>query len=227
VDAGFGYTQKKSHRKFMASGHSRWSLENEEPFNFFWRFNRGQIIQFDGSGRFPFALATDPIAMIARAVAVPHPLTEPVTHTRRVIQLAPAAFLIVDESDTDLPQCTRFHLPDSNFEIRDGILHTDYVATEHSDALRLYIVSLNGISPELGESDLPEKEGLEQFKTREISFKVGTQSAYVICSQPIDAPFMVQGTSVSGMEWSISLGFPKQGAPWQLIDNISHETVSW
>jgi hypothetical protein len=197
VDAAFGFAPEDSRRKFMASGHSRWSLVCEEPFNFFWRFNRGWI-EAAPQGQFPSATAICPVFMTARAVVTPSPLVEPIMQRRRIVQLAPNAFLVIDESDSDAAQVTRFHLPLTDFIVEQGILHADYPATLGAAPIRLWVVSLSGQTPTLGLIDRPQREDFAHLATREISFSVGQHSAYLICAQASGSALSVSENELQG-----------------------------
>lgn len=205
VDAAHGHVPRKHARKFMASGHSRWSPAGEEPLNYFWRFNRGEIVASERRGPIPFAVAHDPVAMTALANAVPRPLAEPISHTRRVIQVAPSAFVIVDECDTDIPQVARFHLPLTDFEIDDKVLRADYPAVEGAEVVRLTIAALNGDGPTLGEIDVPDRKGWERFSTQEMVFPARNGGAILICAQPKEAPLHLGEYEFEGQGWRFAL----------------------
>lgn len=228
VDAAFGHSPENPERKFLASGHSRWSLAAQEPFNFFWRFNRGWIEEAQAGGRFPFAVARNPVVMVARAVAEPHALAEPITHWRRVVQLAAGAFLVIDESDTELPQIARFHVPLTDFQLHDGLLQADYPAAANAEALTLHIANGSGVAPVPGETDLPGKAGMAHFATREIRFPISHRAVHLLYAHAPGSPFSVRDGLFTGETWQVQLTWPDHNAgQWRLDDKLAPGALEW
>jgi len=152
VDAAFGSTQETKSRKYNAYGHSRWMPRDFEPLDYLWRFNRGWLIGRDEAGPFPFATAYSPVLMHTTGHQLYAPMASAIRHTRTIVQLAPAAYFIVDAADTALPQTVRFHLPGTPVRGEDG-----EVCSRFADGCRLHLVSLvPGILPDISlEADRP------------------------------------------------------------------------
>lgn len=113
VDAAFGNAQCGG-GKVEAWGHSRWSLRNAEPVNYYWRFNRGWVANSNLAAQFPYAVACSPVFMIRGGILDKEMLKQPVYHWRAVVQIDALTFLIVDVSRSNLPQVVRFHLAGRN-----------------------------------------------------------------------------------------------------------------
>ncbi|MBE9915107.1 hypothetical protein G8C92_13820 [Paenibacillus donghaensis] len=155
VDAAFGYPQASGTKKYNAHGHSRFTLRDYEPIDYLWRFNRGWLAAYDENGPFPFAKAYSPVLMHTTGHQQYVPMRSAIRHTRTVVQLAPASYLILDAADTALPQTVRFHVPGSPVCLKNG-----EVQAEYEDGCRLHLISLDeDILPSAGTGmDIPIEE---------------------------------------------------------------------
>ncbi len=120
-DAAYGHAQDGG-TKLSAAGHSRWALRDYPVTNYRWRFNRGWVV---ASGPAPWAHATAwcPAYMYLPPHNRPLLLPQPVSHWRTVVRLTPRRYLVLDVSDTDLLQTTRFHLPDGDVQVEGAAAH--------------------------------------------------------------------------------------------------------
>lgn len=109
VDSCFGNNQPER-LKFEAAGHSRWSLRDLSPVNFYWRFNRGWVSESALEGRFPYARCFSPVYTVRGGMAFAEGLSTPVLHWRTVVQLGATTFLILDEAQSEFAQVAHFHL---------------------------------------------------------------------------------------------------------------------
>lgn len=121
VDSAFGHPQVNGQRKVQADGHSRWTPRDFSPLDYFWQFNRGWICEHEASTPLPFARAYSPIQMAAinwrPGFSI---LPRPVQYQRTMVQLSAEMFLIIDQSDADIPQVVRFHIPqDAPFALEE------------------------------------------------------------------------------------------------------------
>jgi hypothetical protein len=126
ADAAFGHDQESGRRKFTSDGHSRWTLDRYEPLDYLWSFNRGWLISHDVQGPFPYATACIPVIMHTSAHALYAPMPSAVCHHRTVVQLAPAAYLIIDSASDPLSQTVRYHLAETAIERTDQEVRADY-----------------------------------------------------------------------------------------------------
>jgi len=165
VDSAFSYPQETAPRKFRADGHSRWAPRDLDPLNYLWQFNRGWITRHQGDGPFPYAVAFTPIYMAETSVQQYIPLRCPILHWRCVVQLAPSAFLILDRSNTSIPQETHFHVPTDAPVLIDN---AGPVPLDKGPYLRIH--PLLGLMPvHIKATDRPTQAD-ERFATREICY---------------------------------------------------------
>ncbi|MDR1305741.1 MAG: hypothetical protein LBK76_11055 [Verrucomicrobiales bacterium] len=178
VDSAFSYPQAGG-RKVAADGHSRWAPRDFAPLNYLWQFNRGWITQrADDDAPLPFAVAYTPVIMAQTAVQPYVPLRRAVHHWRAVVQLAPAAFLVLDRSDCDLPQVTRYHVP------LNATMHADSAGSR----CYLRLQALRGLERvPLVHSDTPaQAEVGAGYATQEILFNVSDPGLAALLIQLTD-----------------------------------------
>ncbi len=230
-DVAFGHIPQDGQRKFEASGHSRWSLRDGTPLNHLWRFNRGDVVAWGSEkgdqdrgngGRFPFAVAFCPVLMLSHRLRPNEalPMMPPVAAWRTVVQLAPTAFLIVDESDAAFPQVVRFHVPGENLEIRANGARAVY------DDVALHIVPVplaageteRDVTAHVAGTDRPRdgderpRDGDERFVTSELRFDLsGRRAAFLVAAQSAQAALEVSDQTLSGDGWRVRVGLAPDG----------------
>jgi hypothetical protein len=170
VDSAFGNSQGGG-RKVEAKGHSRWSLRDLAPVNYYWRFNRGWVTDLDLRGSFPFAHSYSPVFMVRGGFSDKEVLTSPIFHWRTVVQFDAVTYLIIDSSRSSLPQEVRFHLAGK-------VVHLDGNTT----VLR-FPEGVLRIVPVLQETDLKATlnhpcigQMAEEHQTTEIVYEIGVSS---------------------------------------------------
>jgi len=168
VDSAFSHVQGRGTLKFAAAGHSRSLPEGVDPFNVFWRFNRGWIIDSCFEGNIPYAVAFTPTYMnSAPGKLLPQLLPEPIFAFRAIIEIGPAAFLLVDYNTRSIPWRVRFHIAGTAVA-----RHADGVSAAYEDGLMLEIKSLWGGALE-GIFTMDESSNaLPQTRTSEVDFSI-------------------------------------------------------
>ncbi|MDR1191572.1 MAG: hypothetical protein LBK60_07920 [Verrucomicrobiales bacterium] len=178
VDSAFSNPQAGG-RKVAADGHSRWSPRDFAPLNYLWQFNRGWLTQHaDGDAALPFAVAYTPVFMAQTAVQQYVPLGRAVHHWRAVVRLSPLAFLVLDRSDCDLAQVTRYHVP------LNATMHADSAGSRRY----LRLQALRGLERvPLIHSDAPaQPEVGAGYATQEILFNVSDAEMSALLIQVTD-----------------------------------------
>ncbi|MFC4598411.1 hypothetical protein [Cohnella hongkongensis] len=187
VDSAFSRVQGDPEKKLGHRGQSRWTLRDIEPMNYFFRFNRGWISEWDGSAEFPYATAYDPVHMFfVQANRLAYPMKRPLEHARTIVRLSPTSYLLADVCDTDLPQVIRFHAAGE---------HAASSAAEMSGVnavvgeCRLTIVPLSTERPEI-RTDTDADTATGQFRTTEFAFHCGLRplNVFYISADEIDWP---------------------------------------
>ena len=167
VDSAFGNNQAGG-KKVEASGHSRWSLKELAPVNYYWRFNRGWVTHANMEWRFPFASCFSPVFMVRGGRADTELLSSPVWHWRTVVQLAATTYLILDSSDCDLPQVVRFHLAGAGAFLEDNRVLLDFPEG------RLHIIPIwMQTAPTLAAARAQGDKVAGDFETTEAAFDMG------------------------------------------------------
>jgi hypothetical protein len=166
--------------------------------NYFWRFNRGWIAQYQLDSPFPYAVAYSPVHMHKVADPFPLSLQSPVLHNRVVVKLSPTAFLLVDYAEPACAQVIRFHVPLTDITQKGNTVTARY------KTCTLHLVALSeSLQPTVAEVCQPATPALA---TREITFTQNTAplSLTLIAAGPVDA----QPPVVSRMDgaYTISTG---------------------
>lgn len=169
VDSALGNAQSGG-GKVEAKGHSRWSLRDASPVNYYWRFNRGWIADYKLDGRFPFAKAYSPVFMVRSGVFDKEVLRHPICHWRTVVQLDALTYLVVDTSRSSMPQVVRFHLVGANV-VQSGT----GVSLGFSQGILTIAPILEEIDPRLLVT-LPSKDVSETSVTTEVAYEIGEAS---------------------------------------------------
>jgi len=217
VDSGFGRAEVAGERKFTAAGHSRWSPRQEGMINHLWRHNRGWAQSLDLAGEYPAATAYCPVETFLFPMTGPVPSRTPIEHRRTVIQLAPAAFLILDVSDATEAD-VRFHVPETAFSAAPDRVSAEFAAEPElgADAVTLHMISLTGDEAVLGVPD-NVVEKYPELRTREIKFPIRERAAFLVCSgKPgLDIRFEDRGPdlAVAGGGWSVLIERDEFGWP--------------
>ena len=172
VDSCFGNGQPER-LKFEAAGHSRWSLRDLSPVNFYWRFNRGWITGSAFEGRFPYARSFSPVYTVRGGAAMAEVLATPALHWRTVVQLAATTFLILDEAHSELAQAVHFHLAGGGAVRRDAGAVLDFGTGQ------LRLLALWGVSgtPRLMEREAPGDKVPGVFRTTGVTFDLDLPSS--------------------------------------------------
>ncbi len=125
VDAAFGMTQVNGRRKYEAAGHSRWTPRHAEPVNFLWRFNRGWITASSLDEPLAFATSYSPLVLVRGGEYPASQARVPGGHFRTVVQITPAAYLILDTTEVEREGTIFFHVPGENPEVTpEGVVAT-------------------------------------------------------------------------------------------------------
>ena len=166
VDSAFGNGQA-SGKKFTSTGHSRWTLKNHDPMNHFWRFTRGWVKAAELDGPFAYATSYSPAILVRSSMLPAVPLRGRIDHYRTVVQITPAAYLVIDAARTDEEQSVIFHVP---LDGGDGPLH---------------IENLTGNTPPVTGTDSPSNPAMDRYTTRSLEYPVtqGAHAAFLIASQ--------------------------------------------
>ncbi len=172
VDSCFGNNQPER-RKFEATGHSRWSLRDVAPVNFYWRFNRGWVTESVLEGRFPYARSFSPVYTVRGGAAFAEALTPPVLHWRTVVQLGATTFLILDEANSEFPQVVHFHLAGGGAVQRENRTVLEF------ESGKLELLPLWGATkaPVLIEREAPGDKLPGVFRSSEVTFDIGHVSS--------------------------------------------------
>lgn len=169
VDSAFGHSQSGG-GKVEAKGHSRWSLKDASPVNYYWRFNRGWMTDSNLGVRFPFAQTYSPVFMVRGGVLDKEMLGSPVEHWRTVVQLGALTYLVVDTSLSVMSQVVRFHLAGKEvsssgdevvLRVPEGVLRIMPVLREGD--------SRSQIIPSSGHA-------VDEHATTEVAYEMGTAS---------------------------------------------------
>ncbi len=192
VDSAFSYPQQIGEKKLIAAGHSRWSPRNFDPQNYLWRFNRGWIERHSVEDPFTFAVAYTPVCMIACLPQKPMLLPSPIEHTRTIVQITATCYLIVDESQTNVPQVVRFHVPGTQVTWCGDSAVVPYDAICQLRIMPLIPTAL----PHQTSVDQPTTAG-ECFTTTKLQFDIGTatRSVFVLAADDPGNPTKVFTTS--------------------------------
>lgn len=173
VDSAFGNSQSAG-RKVQATGHSRWSLRDLDPVNYYWRFNRGWVTNSSIGGRFPYASIYSPVYMVRGGLAHTEMLGSPVgpvLHWRTVVQLAITTYLIVDVSRCEVPQVVRFHLAGA-----DAFQQGERVILDFEQSRLQVIPILSQAEPALTVHRAQGDKVPGEFVTTEACFDIGLAS---------------------------------------------------
>lgn len=206
VDAGFS-GRSAGRKKVEAAGHSRWTLKHVEPVNFLWRFNRGWITASALDGPLAFATSCSPVFMVRAGADPAIPLRRPINHFRTIVQITPAAYLVVDVSDSDNDQLVVFHVPGCGNVSREGA----GAAVAFDGGWRLHILPVlpDHPAPALDHST---NAGEPQFATTPIAYDMAREpfSAFLIVADrdgnraPEIAP-AIEGWTMRGENFDVTL----------------------
>ena len=178
MDSAFSHPQARGALKLTAGGHSRALPEGIDPFNVFWRFNRGWIVDSCFAGNIPYAVAFTPTYMTsAPGKLASLLLPEPIFAFRAIIEIGPAAFLLIDYNSRPIPNRVRFHIAGTALtRCSEGI------SAEYENGLVLEIKSLQG-GPIEGTFPIGESSNaLPQTRTSQVDFSVPPGSRHAVFS---------------------------------------------
>ena len=172
VDAAFGTVQADGRRKVEAAGHSRWTLQNAEPVNYLWRFNRGWVTQSSLAEPLAFATGCSPVILV-RAGAYPAlQARTPGWHFRTVVQITPAAYLVVDTVDPEQVGKVVFHVAGGPDEVKTGSAGVTATFPGHG-GLRVLPLGRDDAVPSRTSLDRPKSdEEAQRFVTTAVEYDV-------------------------------------------------------
>lgn len=202
-DSAFGENQADG-KKFSASGHSRWSLRDAQPVNHYWRFNRGWITQVELGGRFPRASGTSPVYTIRGGLAETEILTNPVSHTRSVVQLDATTYVVLDASRSAYPQVVRFHLTGSSAVLDGNRVMLDFPGGW------LQLIPLFSSAEFPVTLRLSDSAG-EKNTTTEVAYEMGREgsAAFLLHAGPAGEKFSVTSSgdlsTIRTAEWDVEI----------------------
>ena len=136
-DAGFG-GRTAGREKFSDDGHSRWTLPGQQIHNYHWRCTRGWPVRLELDAPQPEAIVFTP-ANFTLAEGRALPFQQQLRHFRKVVRLAPGAFLIADANEQPAESCYHFHFGSTRLRFdTDGAAEADY-----GDNVRLRLTPLS------------------------------------------------------------------------------------
>ena len=182
VDAAFGTDQSDSRRKYEAVGHSRWMPLHADPVNHLWRFNRGWITSCALEGPLAFATSYSPILLVRTPTGLAIPARVAGGHFRTVVQLSPAAYLILDAVEAGREGKIVFHVP------ADGHANTEAATgdVKFTGDAKLHVISLDHNAPSRTVVDRPKAAEKRRFTTLALEYDVETRdeiSAFLVAVQ--------------------------------------------
>ncbi len=141
-DAGFG-GRTAGREKFSDAGHSRWTIPGEAIHNYHFRCTRGWPLGMKLEEPFPEAAVLVPANFTFTAGRI-IPRRQQLNHFRKIVRLAPDAFLVVDANEQPVESSYHFHFGTPRIQLNsDGGVDADY-----GDEVRLRLTPLTtGLTP--------------------------------------------------------------------------------
>ncbi|MCL4376839.1 MAG: hypothetical protein M1409_00450 [Actinobacteria bacterium] len=106
--------------------HSLWQPDGYNVAHYLWRFNRGWIEKYDINTRFPYAVAYNPAFMYIPNRKQIIPFYFWIKHYRKVIQITPDMYILIDSSNSLLQQSILFHIPKTDIVCDENKIKADY-----------------------------------------------------------------------------------------------------
>jgi hypothetical protein len=128
VDAGFGLP--KIDQVLLDKGanqyHSVWQPDGFNTAHYLWRFNRGWIEKYEIDKTFSYAVAYNPAFMYIPNRKQVIPFFQWIKHYRKIIQITPDTYILIDISNSLWNQSIIFHIPQTNLICDKNKIKADY-----------------------------------------------------------------------------------------------------
>ena len=223
VDSAFGDQQDDENKKYLAYGHSRWTLRDYQALNFLWRYNTGWITEasppWNGAAStqvLPYALSYNPLSSMQSWKHSGQLLPQPIDQYRAVVQLTPDAYIVADANDASehLAAVVRWHLAGDGLRIvsNGGLI-------KFGDEEFRVMPLLTGLRLGGTTTDRAKREP-ERYVTTEMAYPLGGGAPSLFLLVAGDAPevrIVASGAivGIGSQEWRVSLLRERGGRPEQ------------